>query len=50
MIGGLGAIRVERGGGRAALAAFDGAIPVLKSGDLVAVYPEGTRATPVRPR
>jgi len=41
---GLGAIRVERGGGRAALAAFDGAIPVLKAGDMVAVYPEGTRS------
>ena len=41
---GIGAIPVERAGGRAALAAFDGAIPVLKSGDLVAVYPEGTRS------
>ncbi len=41
---GLGAIAVERGGGRAALAAFDGAVPVLKAGDLVAVYPEGTRS------
>ncbi|GAB2953373.1 lysophospholipid acyltransferase family protein [Micromonospora polyrhachis] len=41
---GLGAIPVERRGGRAALAAFDGAIPVLKAGDLVAVYPEGTRS------
>ncbi|HEX8628724.1 MAG TPA: lysophospholipid acyltransferase family protein [Catenuloplanes sp.] len=44
VIGGLGAIRVERGGGRAALSAFDGAIPVLRSGGLVAVYPEGTRS------
>jgi 1-acyl-sn-glycerol-3-phosphate acyltransferase len=41
---GLGAIKVERSGGRAALAAFDGAIPVLKAGDMVAVYPEGTRS------
>jgi 1-acyl-sn-glycerol-3-phosphate acyltransferase len=41
---GLGAIRVERGGGRAALTAFDGAIPVLKAGDAVAIYPEGTRS------
>jgi 1-acyl-sn-glycerol-3-phosphate acyltransferase len=41
---GLGAIKVERGGGRAALTAFDGAIPVLKGGDMVAVYPEGTRS------
>ncbi len=41
---GLGAIRVERAGGRAALTAFDGAIPVLRSGDMVAIYPEGTRS------
>ncbi|MEU4792209.1 lysophospholipid acyltransferase family protein [Micromonospora tulbaghiae] len=41
---GLGAIPVERAGGRAALTAFDAAIPVLKAGDLVAVYPEGTRS------
>jgi 1-acyl-sn-glycerol-3-phosphate acyltransferase len=41
---GLGAIRVERGGGRAALSAFDGAIPILRAGDMVAVYPEGTRS------
>ncbi|MEU4563752.1 lysophospholipid acyltransferase family protein [Actinoplanes sp. NPDC023936] len=41
---GLGAIRVERAGGRAALTAFDAAIPALKAGDLVAVYPEGTRS------
>jgi 1-acyl-sn-glycerol-3-phosphate acyltransferase len=41
---GLGAIRVERGGGRAALSAFDGAIPVLRTGGLVAIYPEGTRS------
>ena len=44
LVSGLGAIRVERAGGRAALAAFDGAIPVLRSGELVAVYPEGTRS------
>lgn len=41
---GTGAIPVERAGGRAALSAFDAAIPVLKAGDLVAVYPEGTRS------
>ena len=41
---GLGAIKVERAGGRAALTAFDGAIPVLKGGDMVAIYPEGTRS------
>ncbi len=44
LMNGLGAIRVERAGGRAALTAFDGAIPVLKAGDMVAVYPEGTRS------
>ena len=41
---GLGAIKVERAGGRAALTAFDAAIPALEAGDLVAVYPEGTRS------
>jgi 1-acyl-sn-glycerol-3-phosphate acyltransferase len=44
VVGGMGAIRVERAGGRAALSAFDGAVPVLKAGDIVAVYPEGTRS------
>jgi 1-acyl-sn-glycerol-3-phosphate acyltransferase len=44
VVGGLGAIPVERTGGRAALSAFDAAIPALKAGDLVAVYPEGTRS------
>lgn len=44
LLNGLGAIRVERAGGRAALTAFDSAIPVLKAGDAVAVYPEGTRS------
>ncbi len=44
VMNGLGAIKVERGGGRAALTAFDGAIPVLKAGDMVAIYPEGTRS------
>ncbi|MEV0898336.1 lysophospholipid acyltransferase family protein [Actinoplanes sp. NPDC049802] len=41
---GLGAIRVERTGGRAALTAFDAAIPALRDGELIAVYPEGTRS------
>lgn len=44
VLSGLGAIPVERAGGRAALSAFDSAIPALKGGDLVAVYPEGTRS------
>ena len=41
---GLGAIEVRREGGRGALTAFDAAIPALRSGDLVGVYPEGTRS------
>ncbi|GAA1757445.1 lysophospholipid acyltransferase family protein [Luedemannella helvata] len=40
----LGAIRVNREGGRAALNAFEAAVPALKGGDLVGVYPEGTRS------
>src|SRR4051794_32983946 len=44
LLNGLGAIPVERRGGRAALAALDSAIPVLKGGDAVVVYPEGTRS------
>lgn len=41
---GLGAIAVNREGGRAVLTALDAAIPALRSGDLVGVYPEGTRS------
>jgi 1-acyl-sn-glycerol-3-phosphate acyltransferase len=41
---GLGAIAVNREGGRAALTALDAAIPALRAGDLVGVYPEGTRS------
>jgi 1-acyl-sn-glycerol-3-phosphate acyltransferase len=41
---GLGAIAVNREGGRAALTALDAAIPALREGDLVGVYPEGTRS------
>jgi 1-acyl-sn-glycerol-3-phosphate acyltransferase len=44
VVTGLRAIPVHRGGGRAALAAFDAAVPVLLDGGLVAVYPEGTRS------
>lgn len=44
VLNGLGTIPVERTGGRAALAAIDGAIPVLKAGGAVVVYPEGTRS------
>jgi 1-acyl-sn-glycerol-3-phosphate acyltransferase len=44
LMNGLGAIPVHRAGGRAALSAFDAAIPHLKDGGLVCVYPEGTRS------
>ena len=40
----FGAIEVRREGGRAALTAFDAAIPALQAGDLVGIYPEGTRS------
>jgi 1-acyl-sn-glycerol-3-phosphate acyltransferase len=41
---GLGTIPVHREGGRAALHALDAAIPVLQSGELVGIFPEGTRS------
>lgn len=41
---GMGAIPVHRDGGRAALRALDAAIPVLRGGELVGVFPEGTRS------
>jgi 1-acyl-sn-glycerol-3-phosphate acyltransferase len=44
LMNGLGAIPVHRAGGRAALSAFDEAIPHLQDGGLVCVYPEGTRS------
>ncbi|MEU7609935.1 lysophospholipid acyltransferase family protein [Micromonospora sp. NPDC049204] len=44
IVAGMGAIPVERAGGRAALRALDAAVPVLRAGGLVAIYPEGTRS------
>jgi len=41
---GLGTIPVHREGGRAALNALDDAVPVLRSGELVGIFPEGTRS------
>ncbi len=41
---GLGTIPVHREGGRAALHALDAAVPVLRSGGLVGIFPEGTRS------
>ncbi|MEV0897845.1 lysophospholipid acyltransferase family protein [Actinoplanes sp. NPDC049802] len=43
-IRGVGAIPVDRSGGRAALAAFSAAVPILRAGGLVTVFPEGTRS------
>jgi 1-acyl-sn-glycerol-3-phosphate acyltransferase len=40
----LGTIPVHREGGRAALHALDAAVPVLRSGELVGIFPEGTRS------
>ena len=44
IVRGMGAIPVDRGGGRAVLSAFAAAVPVLRAGGLVAVFPEGTRS------
>ncbi|GAA2699366.1 1-acyl-sn-glycerol-3-phosphate acyltransferase [Actinoplanes palleronii] len=44
VVTGMGAIPVERAGGRAVLTAFDAAVPILRGGGLVAVFPEGTRS------
>ncbi|GIF73284.1 lysophospholipid acyltransferase family protein [Asanoa siamensis] len=44
VVTGMGAIPVDRGGGRAALTAFDAATPILRAGGLVAIFPEGTRS------
>src|ERR1051326_2412007 len=44
MMHGLGTIPVHREGGRAALHALDAAVPVLQSGEVVGIFPEGTRS------
>ncbi|MFB9334020.1 lysophospholipid acyltransferase family protein [Actinoplanes octamycinicus] len=44
VVTGMGAIPVERAGGRAVLSAFDAAVPILRAGGLVAVFVEGTRS------
>jgi 1-acyl-sn-glycerol-3-phosphate acyltransferase len=43
-LGALGHIPVERGAGRASLAALDVATTVLRSGEAFGIYPEGTRS------
>ena len=44
VLAGLGAIPVDRSGGGAADSAFEAAVPVLRDGGVVAVFPEGTRS------
>jgi 1-acyl-sn-glycerol-3-phosphate acyltransferase len=44
MMHGLGTIPVHREGGRAALNALDDAVPLLKDGEIVGIFPEGTRS------
>ncbi len=41
---GIGQIPVDRGNGRAAMAAMEVALDVLKEGGLFGIYPEGTRS------
>jgi 1-acyl-sn-glycerol-3-phosphate acyltransferase len=41
---GLNQIPVDRSGGRASLLALDAALPVLREGNVLGIYPEGTRS------
>jgi 1-acyl-sn-glycerol-3-phosphate acyltransferase len=41
---GLNQIPVDRSGGRASLMALDAALPVLRSGKVLGIFPEGTRS------
>ena len=41
---GVGQVPVDRGGGNASMAALNTGIRILKSGELLGVYPEGTRS------
>ena len=41
---GLGQIPIDRSGGRASLVALDATLPVLRAGELVGIFPEGTRS------
>jgi 1-acyl-sn-glycerol-3-phosphate acyltransferase len=41
---GLGQIPLDRAGGRASLLALQSALPVLRAGELVGIFPEGTRS------
>jgi 1-acyl-sn-glycerol-3-phosphate acyltransferase len=41
---GLNQIPVDRSGGRASLMALDAALPVLREGKVLGIFPEGTRS------
>jgi 1-acyl-sn-glycerol-3-phosphate acyltransferase len=41
---GLGQIPIDRSGGRASLVALDATLPVLRAGELVGIFPEGSRS------
>jgi 1-acyl-sn-glycerol-3-phosphate acyltransferase len=41
---GVGQVPVDRGGGQASMAALNTGIRILKSGELLGLYPEGTRS------
>ncbi len=41
---GLNQIPVDRSGGRASLMALDAALPVLRAGNVLGIFPEGTRS------
>jgi 1-acyl-sn-glycerol-3-phosphate acyltransferase len=40
----MGQIPIDRSGGRASVAALNAALPVLRAGELVGIFPEGTRS------
>ncbi|MFI5916618.1 lysophospholipid acyltransferase family protein [Dactylosporangium sp. NPDC051541] len=42
---GLNQIPVDRSGGRASLLALDAALPILRAGHVLGIFPEGTRST-----
>ena len=41
---GVGQLPVDRSGGRASSAALDAGLKVLRAGDILGLYPEGTRS------
>jgi 1-acyl-sn-glycerol-3-phosphate acyltransferase len=44
IMSGLNQIPVDRSGGRASLMALDAALPVLRDGQVLGIFPEGTRS------